>query len=607
MFIRKTKKTNPITKKDYFIFQLVESVRTEKGPRQRLLLSLGSMLDLAEEQFKELANRIEEIFKGTPSLFQYAEKVECLAQQFASQLVNRNLLTANNAPKPSLEADYLSIDVNTVEQQEPRTVGNEHLLLQIARQLKFPEKLKELGLSEREVALSLATILGRAISPASERATHFWLTKNSGLGELIDFDFSSVSLNHLYQISDVLLDNKVALESHFEKTQEAFHGYRSTMVLYDLTNTYMEGQAKANPKAQNGFSKEKRSDCSLITLGLVVNEHGFAIRSSILPGNASEPKTLEKMIEALHNSGDLFKPTIAMDAGIATEDNLAWLRKNRYGYVVSARQQPPSLELDGELVYVGDPNEARVKVALIKSDDIEEKWLYCESEAKEAVATEMKKKFQQRLEADLKKLQEGLLKPRTTKIYTKVLEKIGRLREKHNRISCCYDITVKPSECGKKASTVDWKVIPEKLEAKLKGHYFLRTYLVDGDAAALWNLYNSIRTVEDAFRFMKSSLGMRPVYHQKEYRVDGHLWITLLAYHLIQSCLYQLRKQELFYQWETIRNIMRGRVRVTMRAKTEKGEILYHRSTTKAEEQQQKIYQALGMTPQILKSKKIII
>jgi transposase len=603
MFIRKTKKTEASTKKNYFVYQLVESVRTERGPRQRILLSLGSKLDLPEAQHKALADRIEEIFTGAPTLFPCSEEIEGLAQQYASQLVNHY---SKRETLPAQEADYQTIDLNTIEQQEPRTVGSEHLLLQMAEQLKFPQKLKELGLSERDVVLSLATIFGRAIFPASERATHFWLTKKSGLGELIDFDFQTTSLDQLYRISDTLLTHKEALENHLSETQASLHGYQSTMVLYDLTNTYMEGQAKSNPKAARGFSKEKRTDCPLITLGLVINEHGFTARSSILPGNVSEPSTLEKMIESLHSADDLFKPIIVLDAGIATEDNLKWLRTHHYKYVVSARQQAPSMELQGEPVSVDDSGDEQIKVALIKGEGEEEKWLYCESKAKEAVASKMKIFFKLRFEADLKKIAEGLCKPRGRKKYGKILERIGRLKEKHSRISGCYQITVHPSVNGEEASHIHWEELPEKMEAKLPGHYFLRTNLTDIEAVPLWNLYNTIRTVEDAFRFMKSDLGMRPVRHRKECRVDGHLWITLLAYHLIKSCLYQLKKAGLSCHWETVRTLMNNRVRVTMRAKTEKGEVVYHRSTTKAEEHQQKIYQALGLKTQVLKSKKFI-
>ena len=145
------------------------------------------------------------------------------------------------------------------------------------------------------------------------------------------------------------------------------------------------------------------------------------------------------------------------------------------------------------------------------------------------------------------------------------------------------------------------------MEKKLAGRYFLRTNRTDSDARGLWQLYNVLRNIEDAFRFMKSALGLRPVHHQKEDRVDGHLWITILAYHLIQQCTYQLIQQDVNYQWQTIRNIMMTRVRVTMQARTSEGQMLYIRNTTKTEGEQVRIYKALGLSSTILRSQKTIV
>jgi transposase len=462
-------------------------------------------------------------------------------------------------------------------------------------------------LSKTDISIALGSVIARAVCPDSERSTYAWLCNSSGLGELLDFDFKKSSLDKLYKISDKLLTHKDSLESHFENIECKFHGYKSTIALYDLTNTYMEGQAKSNPKAAYGISKEKRNDCPLVTMGLVMNEHGFLNRTSIFPGNASEPKTLEEMIEGLSAHHSLFKPTIILDAGIATKDNLAWLRGKGYGYIVSARQDAPSKGFASELVAVGDLKN-HVKAALIKSEDnSEEKWLYCESKAKAAVALEMKQSFKQRFEDELKKLSDGLFKTKGRKKYTKVIERIGRLKEKHKRISGCYEVNALASEDGLTAIAIEWKVIEEKMNDKLTGSYLLRTNLVNMGAKELWQLYNTLRGVEDAFRFMKSSLGLRPVYHQKEHRVDGHLWITIMAYHLIQHCLYQLNKQDQNHQWGTVRKIMLSRVRVTMQAKTDEGKTLYHRSSTKAEDKQKEIYRALSISPQILKAHKTIL
>jgi transposase len=605
MFIRKTTKTDSKNGKSYSAHYLVESVRTNKGPRQRALLYMGSEIALPEAEHKLLAQRIGEIIAGQHPLIPYSETIERLAQIYASQVI-RQLSEVVIQPTSISTTDFVTIDINTMEKSEPRTVGAEHLLLKMAEQLQLSEKLQEFGFSETETAIALASIIARAARPDSELATYNWLCRDSGLEELLDFNFRKSSHNRLYQISDKLLIHKNALESHLETIEQEFHGYQSTIALYDLTNTYMEGQAKSNPKAKHGASKEKRSDCPLVTLGLAMNEHGFLHRTSILPGNASEPATLQAMIENLTVHQGLFKPIIVMDAGIATEANLQWLRENGYNYIVSAKQNAPSLELEGELVAVGDLNDL-VKAALVKSAEGEEKWLYCESEAKAAVASQMKQSFRKRFEESLQKLAEGLTKPKGRKKYTKVLERLGRLKEKHKNISGCYEVNVKISEDGLNATSVEWTVIDEKISKKLTGSYFLRTNLTGMGPKELWALYNTLRSVEDAFRFMKSSLGLRPVYHQKEHRVDGHLWITVLAYHLIQNCLYQLAKQEINYHWETVRAIVGSRVRVTTQAKTNDGKTLYHRSTTKAEGEQVKIYQALGLSPQILKAQKTIL
>lgn len=607
MFIRKTTKKDSKSGKSYSTYYLVESTRTDKGPRQKVLLYLGAEIKLPEAEFKLLAQCIEEKIAGQQPLIPYPEMVERLAQTYASQVIRQLSAVVVDPETSTSSEDFVTIDVNTIEKSEPRTVGAEHLLLKMAHQLQLPKKLNELGLTTTEIAIALGTIIARAAHPDSERATYAWLCKDSGLEELLDFNFRKISHNRLYQISDKLLTHKIDLETHLEATEQQFHGYKSTIALYDLTNTYMEGQAKSNPKAAHGVSKEKRSDCPLVTMGLVMNEHGFLNRTSILPGNASEPKTLQEMIGNLTAHQSLFKPTIVLDAGISTIENLAWLRKEGYTYIVSARQDAPCLDLEGEFVSVGDLNDL-VKAALVKSEDnSEEKWIYCESEAKAVVASQMKQSFKKRFEEDLQKLTNGLTKPKGRKKYQKVLERIGRLKEKHKHISGCYEVNVKVSEDGINATSVDWAIIEEKMSEKLMGSYFLRTNLIGKGPKELWALYNTLRGVEDAFRFMKSSLGLRPVYHQKEHRVDGHLWITVLAYHLIQNCLYQLSKQGINYHWKAIRTIMGGRIRVTTQAKTRENTTLYHRSTTKAEGEQVTIYRALGLSPQILKAQKTIL
>ncbi len=257
MFIRKTRKIDLLTKKSYFSFQLIESVRTERGPRQRILLNLGSDLDLNVEQLKELANRIEAILSGQTTCIIPSENIESLAQTYASRLIRNLAQPAKEKKDTAAVPDYVKVDISSITHKEARTVGAEDLLLRIAKQLKLPEKLEELKFSPKQVSVALSSIIARATFPASERSTHSRLTTQSGLGELLDIDFASTSLNNFYEISDQLFRHKKQLEEHVANQQKQIHCYSDTILLYDLTNTYFEGQAKQNPNAQFGVSKEK--------------------------------------------------------------------------------------------------------------------------------------------------------------------------------------------------------------------------------------------------------------------------------------------------------------------------------------------------------------
>jgi hypothetical protein len=193
MFIRETRKTDRKTGKKYTSYQLVESIRTEQGPRQKILITIASSAPLNASEKKDLANRIEEIIVGSSSILPCSEKIETLAQTYASQVVHRLSSLENQTKtqdKEELSPEFVSIDINSIEKLEPRTVGSEHLLLQMAHQLKLPEKLQQIGLSKTDVAVALGSIIARASSPNSERSTYHWLRHHSGLGELIDFNFN---------------------------------------------------------------------------------------------------------------------------------------------------------------------------------------------------------------------------------------------------------------------------------------------------------------------------------------------------------------------------------------------------------------------------------
>ena len=297
---------------------------------------------MTPEHWPVLCARIEQLISPQAVLVELgcAEAVEREAQRIAMQLVSR---------APAVEGgggDVQAVDVDSLELVRPRSVGVEHVGLWAMEQVGLGELLEGLGFNGRQRAVAMALIIGRMAQPGSERATWRWLCQRSGLGELLEVDFESLSLMRLYRVSDVLMAHREAIENHlFERVTELF-SLKHTVTLYDLTNTFFEGEAHGQPKARRGHSKEKRSDCPLLTLGLVLDGSGFVRRSEVFAGNADEDKTLAPMLAALQAPQDAL---VVMDAGIATEKNIAWLRDHGYRYLVVSRQRARLFDLNGPL------------------------------------------------------------------------------------------------------------------------------------------------------------------------------------------------------------------------------------------------------------------
>ena len=385
-----------------------------------------------------------------------------------------------------------------------------------------------------------------------------------------------------------------------------------SIVLYDLTNTYFEGQCKQNPKAQFGRSKEKRSDCPLVTLGLVLDGDGFPLSSQVFPGNASEPGTLELMLDGLLEKNPLSqtaKPVIIMDAGIASQDNIDWLTEQNYHYLVVSREQSVKNPKDQDnAVMVRDTEHSKVCVYSETDAETNETRLYCHSEQKAKKEQSIRNRFHVRMEEALNKLDAGLNKKYTLKKYSKILERIGRLREKNRRVSPDYQIEVIADKEQKNAIRIEWELQPQSEQKDLHcGVYCLRTNIPDWSEEQLWTTYIMLTEIEATFRSLKSELGLRPVYHQKEERVTGHLFITLLAYHLVHTLRYQLKQQGIHLSWENIRKIMSTQQRISITLPTDDHKTIHLRTTTKTEMRQKQIYDALNIKTDLIGKYKTII
>ena len=388
MFIRAVEHKNKKNRRKYRTYKLVNSVRTERGPRQTTVLNLGSDFKLPKEDWKQLANCIEEILTEQQSIFEYPKKIRTLAEQYAKRIIRKQ--ASMIAPEKASPPEYATVDLNSINNESPRTVGAEYIIYETIKLLELDKKLVELGLKSVDIVAVIGVLCGRMIVPGSERSTHYWLQNISALGELIDFDFSLVTLDRFYKASDHLLKHKEKIEDHLRKIETSIFGLEERIILYDLTNTFFEGTGKYNPKANYARSKEKRNDCPLVTLGLVLDMQGFPKRSRIFEGNVSEPGTLETMIKDLSDKDNpqktLFRPTIVMDAGIATEDNIQWLRGCNYRYIVVSRKKKKEIPDDVKMVPVKQNDKTKaviVQAGLAYNKATDEMELYCHSVDKE--------------------------------------------------------------------------------------------------------------------------------------------------------------------------------------------------------------------------------
>jgi transposase len=600
MFIRKVPHKNSKTRKEYCTYKLVDSVRTQRGPRQRTVLNLGVDFSLPKEQWKDLANCIEEIITGQQSLIAYPKTVRTFARKYAKRIISQEADVIDETQ--DIAPDYATVDLNSVNNEEARTVGAEYVVYETIKALGIDQKLKELGLNRHQLAGAIGVITGRMIVPGSERATHYWLQNTTALGELIGYDFSFLSLDRLYKASDHLMKHKLAIEDHLCEAETRLFVLEEKIILYDLTNTFLEGPGKYNSKAQYGKSKERRSDCPLVTLGLVLDMQGFPKRSRIFEGNVSEPKTLETMIRGLSGtnaSQDSFiKPTIVMDAGIASEDNIKWLRDNLYPYIVVSRKRKKEIPSNVNMMPVKIDDKTKVvlvQAGLAPNTETDELELYCHSVDKEKKEESIKTKFQGRFEAELLKARDALHLPNGTKRYEKVIERIGRLKERFRLVSHGYNIAIEKDPESDKAKRIAWS---RKKAKKTSGVYCLRTNRNDLNERQIWDIYTMLTDIEDAFRCMKSELGLRPIYHHKERRCDGHIFITLIAYHVMHTIRFKLRQKGVRFCWRTIRTQLSSQIRISTTMKRKDGRAVHLRKSSRAEPSHLEIYKALNLSSQ---------
>jgi len=340
MYIRTV--TTTAKGKKYYKQRLVESYRTREGlVRQRVIMDLGNIeKDIPKTQWKELSTLLEMRLNGQTTYISYSEELE----KYADMIYAKNVYTKSKSEimeQTEKEKDFDTIDIGSIQVSEARQVGPEIVAKSVWDELELESFFRSCEFSENEISVSMALIIGRLINPGGETETHRWFQNRTALIEMTPNDISGIGKDIFYTTGDLLYENKDKIESYlYEKEMNLFTLERKVF-LFDLTNTYFEGNAKGSALAFHGKSKEKRSDCPLVSMALMVDGSGFPVYSRIYEGNVSEPETLVEVIKDVKNNtpsiASIAPPVFVMDRGIAIKDNIKFLKRSGYGYILVER------------------------------------------------------------------------------------------------------------------------------------------------------------------------------------------------------------------------------------------------------------------------------
>jgi len=594
MFIRKVIKRNSNAGKQYIEYRLVKSYREGERVRQTIILIMPD-IRVPKKQWKALATAIEAFIIGQKVLFLdrvIQEEAERWYHAYLSRL-SRDKLPLELSSKADSDYDFISL--SSISNRQPKSIGAEHISLSMYRQLGFECIFADLGFSPKQRNEAALSILGRMLEPGSENATIAWGRTHTGLGELLGTDFSKLSHNALYRIADHIFKHKDHLETKLRENERNIFNLGESIVLYDLTNTYLEGMAENIPKARFGHSKEKRTDCRLLTLGLVLDDMGFPKRSKVMEGSVSEAGTLQHMIEHLYHEEDAKPVTVVMDAGIATQANLDYLRQHKMNYICVARNKPVPAEMINEAEFVPITNKGDNKISAQIVSRENECILYCVSEKMKSKDKSIQDKFSSRFEAELQRMSKALSQKHAKSKFDFVHERVIRLKERYKSISRFYTISI--DQANGKATKIHFACDNQgALEEKYSGSYFLRTSLMDLSSDKIWSMYMMLNTVESAFQTLKSELHFRPVYHQKETRAETHLFIAVLAYHVVNAIHHRLKESEINLSWTSLRKMMRNHQLILTTMQNKSGNYIRILDSTVAEENHIQIYKALNLS-----------
>jgi transposase len=691
MFFREKRSKNSKTA----TLQLVDMIRTRKGPRQRVVVSLGSQFKLPKEHRQTVARLVHERLLGQESLLKceasllvYVDKVVKKIQTEGKWNSSRRAVektvrkSAENptgqtsqefqdsfAARAATAAFTAEVFVDHVQHGYDRELGPVLIGHEFWKRLDFPAILQSCGFQPSQIQSAELSVLNRLIAQDSEHSLLSWLN-TVAVEELLDLKVEHFGDDRFYRISDKLLQHQERIERDLYQREQDLFNLTSSIFLYDLTNTYFEGRAAGNSKAEyNGNQKERRTDCPQVVVALVVDRDGFIRRHRIVNGKMTDAKSLRRIITELHKAfQDTAMPTLIFDRGVMSEENMQLLASYPHlKYVVACRvgeesefikdfQTQPFCELEGREA----KRKSNVEVFLKEHEGM--LYLLCKSEGRKAKEMAMRNSLEAKLEAELVNLKTQIQTGRENNPVN-IERRIGRFKERYSSVAKYFTITYRHREFSYRvapeiglpkrlsnalqnlqdnvnANTISFPALEKKLasfaekysdaypnlqihlkepelswetideieqkQRDLDGNYLLKTNRRDLQHHEIWHLYMTLTRMEQAFRDLKTHLGLRPVYHQKEMRVDGHIFISILAYHLLHTIEYTLRQNGDHSRWATIKRLVSTHRYATIQLPTVAGPVLNIRKPGTPEGIHQDIYNTLGVDWRRVPVKKIL-
>src|SRR5216683_3445014 len=614
MYIRKS--TRSYKRRTYTNYLLVESVHTPKGPRQNTICSLGDLSPRPREEWLKLACKIEEALVGQGDLLEADDgEVGDIVRWVRARggKDHQDGIEEEHTRRPLQRAGgsaLIKVDPTRVATERHREAGPVQVGHQFWQCLGLDDILRDCKLSAAVRQLACVMTLNRLIAPCSEHAMPAWV-RRTALADIIGVDFDALEEDPLYLVLDKLHPQRSAIEAALVERERSLFNLDATIYLYDLTSTYFEGQCARNAKAKRGYSRDHRPDCKQVVVGLVVNREGFPISHEVFAGNTRDHTTLATMLDRLTERAGLKDgSTVVVDRGMAFAENIAEIKQRKLHYVIASRQPERDRWLadfeDTEgftpVLRQSSPlNGAQKKTSIeVKTcAEGEHTYVLCRSEQRIAKDRAIRTKQEIRLRADIDKPARRVANGKLVKA-DKINQAIGRLQERYPRVARYFQMSHDPQTA---TLVCAFDAIKHAKAEQLDGCYLIKTDHTDLSGDELWRIYVLLTRAEDAFRDMKSPLAERPIFHHTERRTEAHIFLCVLAYHLLIAIEKTLLDQTIHTSWATVRDTLRSHHICTVVLPTDDGSVLRIRKAATPEPDVQDIYRYLGVSAQIISPK----